>query len=693
MTKKKKDLYPRSFTRRLTRGIALTQLIVMGLASYLIYVTVSDGVTEEEFDLYKSYLREKHERVSSVLSDVSVATLNHVAEIEESLDQPDKLYTIMKRMVSDNPRIRSCGISFVANYYPQKGRWFCPYAIRGKDGSVETRTIGDARHDYLKAEWFTKALKAEEGYWSKPFFDSSDTITPLVAYQMPIRDKHGKTVAVVGADLALGWFSSKEVRGMNYDGESVKVYYNTDGDDASLNSDEINASERKWRFLTFYFVIDSDGTFIAHPDSNSIIKDNYFERAKETTDTIDDYVGRQMVAREKGYYTDANDDPVHFEFFDIDGINSYLCYEPIAGTDWSIGLAIPRIMVDIMGMAAGVAMLVLIALGLLVTRIVGRIIIKRATKPLKQLAESANEVSKGNFQTPLPVIKSRDEIHRLRDSFEEMQHSLVRYIDDLKVTTAQNASMESELKVAHDIQMSMLPKTFPPYPNRDDIDIYGTLTPAKGVGGDLFDFYIRDERLYFCIGDVSGKGVPASLVMAVTRSLFRNVSAHVSEPDKIATTLNNYMAEDNESNMFVTLFVGVLDLGTGHLLYSNAGHNSPLLIDKEVAFLPCDANLPIGVMGGWTFSLQETDLTPDSLLFLFTDGLNEAEDANHAQFGTDRMTTVADILLSQGVCRPQPFINKMSDAIHVFVGEAEQSDDLTMLAIQYNNAQCIMHNA
>jgi sigma-B regulation protein RsbU (phosphoserine phosphatase) len=241
--------------------------------------------------------------------------------------------------------------------------------------------------------------------------------------------------------------------------------------------------------------------------------------------------------------------------------------------------------------------------------------------------------------------------------------------------------------------MSMLPKTFPPYPNRDDIDIYGTLTPAKGVGGDLFDFYIRDERLYFCIGDVSGKGVPASLVMAVTRSLFRNVSAHVSEPDKIATTLNNYMAEDNESNMFVTLFVGVLDLGTGHLLYSNAGHNSPLLIDKEVAFLPCDANLPIGVMGGWTFSLQETDLTPDSLLFLFTDGLNEAEDANHAQFGTDRMTTVADILLSQGVCRPQPFINKMSDAIHVFVGEAEQSDDLTMLAIQYNNAQCIMHNA
>lgn len=141
-----------------------------------------------------------------------------------------------------------------------------------------------------------------------------------------------------------------------------------------------------------------------------------------------------------------------------------------------------------------------------------------------------------------------------------MQHSLTHYVEELKETTASKAAIENELKIAHDIQMSMLPKTFPPYPERDDIDIFGTLKPAKDVGGDLFDFYIRDEKLIFCIGDVSGKGVPASLVMAMTRSLFRNISSHVTEPHLIVKALNDTMADDNDTNMFVTLFLGVLDL-------------------------------------------------------------------------------------------------------------------------------------
>ena len=687
MTKKKKNPYPRSFTKRLTRRIALTQLIIMGLASYLIYITSKDTMKGEEFDLYKSYLRVNRENVTKVISNVSVATINHVPEIEESLDQPDKLQAIMKRMVRDNTHIRSCGISFVADYYPQKGHRFCPYAVRDEDGKTHVRSVTSSRNDYLKAEWFTEALKAEKGYWSKPFFDSSDSVTPLVAYLVPIRDKRGETVAVLGADLSLGWFSGKKVGGMNFNGEHFNVYYSNSGYDDSADGDEIsNQVDRKWRFITFNFVIDGDGTFIAHPDSSRIIRDNYFKRAQETTDTIDDYVGRQMVAGKRGSYLDKDKNPESFEFFDMDDMNAYLFYEPIEGTNWSMGLAVPMVMIDGLGIGVGIAMLILIALGLLVTRFVGRILIKRVTKPLKQLSDSANEVAKGNFKTALPTIKSRDEIHRLRDSFEEMQHSLVHYIEDLKSTTAQKASMESELKIASDIQRQMLPKTFPPYPNRDDIDIYGTLTPAKGVGGDLFDFYIRDERLYFCIGDVSGKGVPASLVMAVTRSLFRNVSAHVSQPDKIVATLNNYMSEDNESNMFVTLFVGVLDLATGHLLYSNAGHDAPLLIGQEVVQLPCDPNLPVGVMAGQTFTLQEVTIAPESLIFLFTDGLNEAEDINHNLFGTDRIVSVAEHLRTQRVYRPQPFIDKMSDAVHAFVGEAEQSDDLTMLAIQYKKS-------
>jgi sigma-B regulation protein RsbU (phosphoserine phosphatase) len=247
--------------------------------------------------------------------------------------------------------------------------------------------------------------------------------------------------------------------------------------------------------------------------------------------------------------------------------------------------------------------------------------------------------------------------------------------------------MESELKIAHDIQMSMLPKTFPPYPERDDIDIYGTLTPAKAVGGDLFDFYIRDNQLFFCIGDVSGKGIPASMFMAVTRSLFRNISAHVAYPERIAYTLNNALTEGNETNMFVTLFTGVLDLATGHLCYCNAGHNAPLLVGRDVGELPCQPNLPLGIMGEFQFEAQEVDLDPDTTIFLFTDGLNEAENAFHEQFGDERIAKVANRLLATHEHQPINITYEMYQAVHNFVNGAEQSDDLTMLAIQYKGVR------
>ena len=313
----------------------------------------------------------------------------------------------------------------------------------------------------------------------------------------------------------------------------------------------------------------------------------------------------------------------------------------------------------------------------------GRRSIKKAVKPLQQLATTADEVAKGNFNTALPEVNTHDEIHQLRDSFEQMQLSLAQYVDDLRTATAQKAAIMNEMKVAHDIQMSMLPKTFPPYPERSDLDIFGSVTPAKGVGGDLFDFYIRDEQLFFCIGDVSGKGIPASLFMAVTRSLFRNISQHVSQPAHIVNALNQAQSEGNDTNMFVTLFVGALDLKTGTLRYCNAGHDAPLLMNSGVTLLPCDCNLPIGVIADFNFEQQEITLEQTTTIFLFTDGLNEAENIDHAQFGDERIMELATSLVTDHLLQPTQVTRHMTDAVHTFVGTAEQSDDLTMLAIQY----------
>ena len=676
---KKRKLRP--FYRRLTRWIGLSQLIVMALASYLIYLLAAEVFKEEEFDMYEKSLQVTEKDVRRVLSDVYVGATNHVPEIEANLDHPDKLHNIMQRVVELNPHIRSCGLSFIADYYPQKGHWFCPYAVKDEDGKIECSTIGDSKHDYLNAAWFTEALEADSSYWSKPFMDSRDTITPLVSYMVPIHNKQGKTVAILGADMSLYKFSGRLMRGLSLKGDTVHVSYTRgeQDDDNSANS----FRTLKEQLGSFYFIIDHDGTYIAHPDSGYVIRKNYFELAKATNDTIDDYVGRQMVAGKEGIFKDKEDNGCHFDFFDLESSEVYMFYMPIEHTNWSIAMAVARYSIDALAIGFGFIFLILIGLALLVVRLVGRFVAKRVTRPLGQLAASADEVAKGNFNAPLPQLKHYDEVRLLRDSFEEMQHSLTHYIDELKDTTASKAAIENELKVAHDIQMSMLPKTFPPYPERDDIDIYGSLTPAKDVGGDLFDFYIRNEKLFFCVGDVSGKGVPASLVMAVTRSLFRNISAHVAEPDEIVRTLNNAMAEGNDTNMFVTLFVGVLNLATGLLEYCNAGHNYAMLIGNLVSTLPCDPNLPIGVMPDMTFTKQQLTIEPETTIFLYTDGLNEAEDPNHVLFGVQRIIRIAELMVKEGKNDPTTIINEMIEGVHRFVDDAEQSDDMTILAIKY----------
>ncbi|MBR6893843.1 MAG: SpoIIE family protein phosphatase [Bacteroidaceae bacterium] len=249
------------------------------------------------------------------------------------------------------------------------------------------------------------------------------------------------------------------------------------------------------------------------------------------------------------------------------------------------------------------------------------------------------------------------------------------------------AAIESELHIASAIQKGMLPKNFPTSAQRDDVTLYASLTPAKDVGGDLFDFYIRDEKLFFCIGDVSGKGVPASLFMAVTRSIFRTVSAHESMPDRIMTEMNKTIADMNETSMFVTLFVGVLDLPTGRLRYCNAGHDAPLLVGAGVGLLPCDSNIPVGVKASWKYTLQEATLFPGTTIFLYTDGLTEAEDVSHAQFQMQRINDVAVQALAGQKHEPQQLIDMMTNAVHRFVGNAEQSDDLTMMAVQYTKQQ------
>ena len=242
----------------------------------------------------------------------------------------------------------------------------------------------------------------------------------------------------------------------------------------------------------------------------------------------------------------------------------------------------------------------------------------------------------------------------------------------------QKERIENELHIASEIQMAMIPKTFPPFPERKDLDLAAAIIPAKEVGGDLYDFFIRDEKLFFCIGDVSGKGIPASLVMAVTRSLFRAMSAHDDSPAKIVSSMNNSMSETNESSMFVTFFCGVLDLSVGQLRYCNAGHNPPMILTDAIRMLPVEPNVPLGILKGMNYIEQEMPFLYDDALFLYTDGLSEAENASQEQFGEARIEKAL-----HGRKRSIDHLENIKQQVSLFVGDAPQSDDLTMLFIHY----------
>ena len=253
--------------------------------------------------------------------------------------------------------------------------------------------------------------------------------------------------------------------------------------------------------------------------------------------------------------------------------------------------------------------------------------------------------------------------------------------------SSQKERYQSELNIARSIQMAMLPTRFPPFPDYQNLNAYGEVIPAKQVGGDLFDFYIRDNKLLFCIGDVSGKGVPASLVMAVTRSLFRSFTSYIESPAQVMEQMNNVLSgEDNTENMFVTLFVGTLDLASGKLSYCNAGHDAPMIIDSQnakVIGLPVMPNIPLGVLATFSYTEQTADLNVGDTIFLYTDGLTEAENNAKELFGEERMLQVLNKVSQKSNINSQDVITDMQAAVSMFVGSAQRSDDLTMFVIRF----------
>ena len=622
--------------------VMFAAVIFIAALSFLFYQS-REAVRQEAISHATQILDKTSLRVEGILNRVEVATNMTEWLVMRHPTKADSMFVYSRGMLTNNPEFYNCSIAFEPYYFQNYGRYFSAYSKHSGD-SIRTFQGGSDNYQYFFMDWYLMPQLLDHPCWTEPYVDldvATNTSEMVTSYCQAIKNNEGKLIGVINTSLSLNWLSQTI--------SAVKPYPNS-----------------------YSIMIGRGGTYFVHPDSTKITRQSIFTQTIEDNDTAMANLGHAMQRGEEG-----------IKRMNIGGKDSYVFYKPLGKTGCSMAIVCPESDIFSGFDRLRRTVMSIVTVGLLLMLYFFIRIITRELQPLRRLAKEAETIASGNFDTKLPELQRTDEIGQLSNSFAGMQKSLVRYIDELKDTTAEKASIESELQVASGIQMGMLPKDFPTSQERDDVQLYASLTPAKDVGGDLFDFYIRDEKLFFCIGDVSGKGVPASLFMAVTRSVFRTVSAHESMPDRIVATLNATMADMNETNMFVTLFVGVLDLPTGRMRYCNAGHDAPLLVGQGVGMLPCDSNIPAGFMPSWKYTLQETQIFTGTTIFLFTDGLTEAEDSTHALFKMERVNEVAKQALANHQEEPRQLIAVMTDAVHQFVGDAEQSDDLTMMAIQY----------
>ena len=618
--------------------VMFAAFIFIAALGFLFYQS-REAVRQEAISHATQILDKTSLRVEGILNRAEVATQMTVWLIQRHPDKADSMFVYSRGMLQNNPDFYTCSIAFEPYYFNQYGRYFSAYSRHVGD-SIRTLQGGSDYYQYFFMDWYLMPQLLDKPCWTEPYMDldaPTNTYEMVTSYCQAIKNKQGEFIGVINTSLSLNWLSHTI--------SAVKPYPNS-----------------------YSIMIGRGGTYFVHPDTTKITRHTIFTQTMETPDTAMTALGHAMQRGEEG-----------MKRMTIDDKDCYVFYKPLGKTGCSMAIVCPES--DIFGGFDRLRHTVMgiVFVGLLLMLYFFIKIITRELSPLHRLAKEAETIASGQFDTKLPDFQRNDEIGQLSHSFGNMQQSLVRYIDELKETTAQKASIESELNVASSIQMSMLPSVFP---DREGLDMYASMTPAKEVGGDLYGYLLKDEKLYFCVGDVSGKGVPASLFMAQVTRLFRTLANQMIQPADICTQMNEALSgEENQTCMFVTLFIGLVDLKTGHLSFCNAGHNPPVIGGGEHhgEFLQMLPNFPIGVMPGLEFQGEEIDCIKGRPLFIYTDGLNEAENREHDQFGDDHLI---DILRNTHFDTARQVVETLAAKVEEHRDGADPNDDLTMMCLR-----------
>jgi len=635
------------------KGLAFKLIVFILTSTTIIFFTA----------FYYGLLASKDEFFESVQENARNLTLATINEIEITLRGIEKIalqnaylmenYTfplenlqrLLTSTVSNNQEIYGSAIAFQPDALEAQIPYLAPYCYREADGQPRLIFLGGEQYDYFTMEWYRLPQERGRPSWCEPYFDKGGGNILMTTFSVPFYrtvDDRKVFQGVVTADLSL-----TRLRRIV---SAIKIY------DSG-----------------FAFLVSRNGLILTHPNEQWIMRESIHGLAEVRGDKHSLQVVKYMLRGGEGF--------VPFTAF-LTGKKCWMYYAAVPSTGWSLAVIFPEeeLFGDLHQLARNVAFIALA--GFVLLFLVITFVARTITKPVRSLAATTEQIAKGNLDIDLPRPSSNDEIAALTRSFGEMKTALKAYIANLAATTAAKERIESELKIAHAIQMSFLPKHFPAFPTKDAFEIHAALEPAREIGGDFYDFFLlKDDQLLFTIGDVSGKGIPAALFMAVTKTLIKGVAGNELELSEVFKRVNLELCQENEAMMFTTAFCGILDFASGELRYTNAGHLPPLLVRRGISaeWLAIPPGMALGIDEEARYQTAHIALQPGDSIVLYTDGVTEAMDPTEHLYSADRLLATVSSNPSRS---PKDCVVGILDAVRTFASGADQSDDVTLLAIR-----------
>jgi phosphoserine phosphatase RsbU/P len=555
----------------------------------------------------------------------------------------DGLQQLLKDIVKENDDIFGATIALNPTLVDDPNG-FAPYYFK-RDSVIEYADLGEQR--YWQQPWYVDAVAARQPIWVEPYFDEGGGNVLMTTFSVPVfrRDESGESFlyGVVTADVAL---------------EELHRY---------LQRLRLGSSG-------FGILLSRGGIILSSPNPDSIMK-HHLDVAENALDidawsaTFDAVLQGQTRSRQ-------------IECPHLFG-QCMIRLAALKTTGWPVGVVYSEDdmltpLYEYQRKTALLGLVTLIIMALLVS-----VVARRLTRPLTALAQVTDQIAHGKLDVPLPRIQGKDEVARLIAAFAEMKRNLRTYIGDLEQATAARSRLEGELATARQIQMAMLPQEGEAHERTDDLELWATVRPAKSVGGDLYSyFYDSTDKLHFCVGDVSDKGVPAALFMARTLSHIQQFSDLFSNPGAGMAMLNNALVASNSNCMFVTLFYGVLDRDSGQLLFASAGHTPPsLLRSNSASAITQDSGPALGLVDDVAYPNNTLQLAVGDRLAVYTDGIDEAFNEHREMFGTQRLDQALE---ATGDQPPTEAGHHTLATIDSFAGDAPQSDDICLMLVDIN---------